>query len=321
MAENQFDITSLGEMMLRLSVPSGTRLETATRFDVNPAGAESNVVSLLARLGRRSAWLGGLPVNPLGQLAANQLRLCNVTLDGIVWNETGRMGTYFVELAVSPLPIQVFYDRENSCAAQLTPEQVRWDLLLNTRLLHLTGITPALSTSCREVTKQILARAHAASVPVSFDINYRQKLWSPNEAKLILTEFIQGIEILFCSQADAKRIFGISGTPEQVVQQLADLSRAKHVVVTLGEAGAIALFELKLRRESIPPTQIIDRLGAGDALAAGVIHGWLDGNLELGLRQGMVLAAMALSQHGDMLVTSSKELASLLNNGNNQVSR
>jgi 2-dehydro-3-deoxygluconokinase len=78
---------------------------------------------------------------------------------------------------------------------------------------------------------------------------------------------------------------------------------------------------LKLRRESIPPTQIIDRLGAGDALAAGVIHGWLDGNLELGLRQGMVLAAMALSQHGDMLVTSSKELASLLNNGNNQVSR
>jgi len=321
MTHNPFDVTTIGEMMLRLSVPVGKRLETATQYDVNPAGAESNVVGALARLGRRCAWVGGLPRTPLGRFAANHLRLSGVTLEGITWCETGRMGTYFVEFSVPPRPTEVIYDRTDSCAAQLKPEQVNWDLLLNTRLLHLTGITPALSPSCRAIVHAALTRAHARGVPISFDINYRQKLWPPDEANRVLTEFIQGVEILFCSQIDANRIFGFVGSPEQVVRQLADLSRARQVVVTLGEAGIIALDRSTLRREAIQPTQIIDRLGAGDALAAGVIHGWLDNDPALGLKCGVALAALALSQHGDMLVTTPQELDTLLESSNTTVSR
>ena len=102
MAEPRFDVTSIGEMMLRLSVPSGKRLETATQLDAYPAGAEANVISLLARLERRTLWAGALPENPLGQLAASHLRAAGVDTSGVVWCENGRLGTYYVEFGAPP---------------------------------------------------------------------------------------------------------------------------------------------------------------------------------------------------------------------------
>ena len=131
MAPDRFaDVTTLGEIMLRYSVPAGSRLETASQLDVRPGGAESNLVALLARLGRRTAWVGGLPDNALGRLAANHLRMAGVDLDGVHWCKDGRMGTYYVEFSAPPRPIQVIYDRANSCATQLTPATVAWDTLL-----------------------------------------------------------------------------------------------------------------------------------------------------------------------------------------------
>src|SRR5215510_5543653 len=145
MADPRFDVTSLGEMLLRLSVPSGQRLENASHLDVHPAGAEANVMSLLARLERKSYWVGALPQNSLGRLAANALRTAGANTEGIIWNEGGRMGTYYVEFGAPPRGIQVTYDRAHSCMSQLKPDEINWDSLLDTRLLHLTGITPALS--------------------------------------------------------------------------------------------------------------------------------------------------------------------------------
>jgi len=156
MAELRFDVTSLGEMLLRLSVPSGERLEAAKHFDVYPAGAEVNVLSLLARLERKTYWAGALPKNSLGQLAANALRTTGVSTDGIIWDEGGRMGTYYVEFGALPRGIQVTYDRAYSCMSQLKPDAIDWDSLLDTRLLHLTGITPALSHSCYEIILEAL---------------------------------------------------------------------------------------------------------------------------------------------------------------------
>jgi 2-dehydro-3-deoxygluconokinase len=321
MADPRFDVTTLGEAMLRLSVPAGRRLEMAAQFDVAPAGAESNVVSALARLQRRCAWLGGLPPNPLGRLLANQLRLCGVNLDGVVWSETGRMGLYFVEFAGPPRPTQVLYDRAHSCAAQLKPEQINWELLLDTRLLHLTGITPALSQSCGDIVREAATRARRARVPISFDINYRQKLWPEAQAAEVLIECIQGVELLFCSQTDAVRLFNCQGAPEQIARRLADLSGARRIILTLGEEGVLAWDGQTFSHAAGLPTQIIDRLGAGDAMAAGVIHGWLNSDLALGLRYGAALSALALSQHGDMVVTTPEELAALLANEGGSVSR
>ncbi len=115
MSDPRFEVTTFGEMLLRLSVPTGKRLEKATRLDIYPAGAEANVASLLARLDRQTCWMGALPKNPLGRMAANALRESGVNLDGVLWQEDGRMGTYYVEFGAPPRGIQVTYDRLNSC--------------------------------------------------------------------------------------------------------------------------------------------------------------------------------------------------------------
>lgn len=308
MAEASFDVSTLGEPLVRLSVPGGHRLETATHLDLYPGGAECNVVSALARLGRRCAAVTALPANALGRLVAAHLRLAGVDLTGVVWCETGRIGTYYVEPALPPQPTQVIYDRAGSCFSQLTADQVPWDILMRARLVHLTGITPALSPTCRALVAETIRRARAAGIAISFDINYRQKLWPETEATAVLTPLIQGVDLLLCSRNDARRLFGCSGTPEQIVTRMAEQSSARQVVVTFGAGGAVAWDGREWHHQPAVPVQIVDRMGAGDALAAGVIHGWLNGDLAQGLRYGVTLAAMALTQYGDAVVTTQAEV-------------
>jgi 2-dehydro-3-deoxygluconokinase len=258
----------------------------------------------------------GLPNNPLGRLAANGLRMAGVDLGGIVWDDNHRMGVYYVEFAGPPRPIQVTYDRANSCTAHLSVDHIDWSYILNTRLVHLTGITVALSTSCWSLVDEIITRAKAEGVAVSFDVNYRSKLWTAETAAATLRPMMQGVDLLFCKRADAQKLFGCTGTPEQVIQQMAEMSGARHVIVTLGEQGVLGWDGVHVLHEPAVPVQIIDRLGAGDALAAGVLHGWLAGNFAQGLRNGVVLAALALSQRGDIVVTNPQELDTLLKNLN-----
>lgn len=311
MTEPRFDVTSFGEMLLRLSVPTGERLETVRQMDVYPAGAEANVVSLLARLGHRTCWNGALPMNPLGRLAANALRQAGVNMHGVLWSEVGRMGTYYVEFGAPPRGIQITYDRANSCITHLGRDDIDWDTLLDTRLIHLTGITPALSLSCREIIGEVVLRAKEHSVPVSFDVNYRQKLWTDAEARATILPFLQQSEIVFCSARDAKNVFGCNGSMHQIAQGLLDRCGARFVVVTFGEMGAMIWDGTGWKHEAAVATQILDRLGAGDALAAGVLHGWLKGDISAGLRYGVILAALALSQSGDMVITNESELQAL----------
>lgn len=307
-----FDVTTVGEVMLRMSVPAGRRLENAASLDLTPGGAESNVLGALSRLGRRCGWVSSLPTHALGRLAANHLRAAGVDLGAVVWRAQGRIGAYYLEFATPPRPIQAIYDRADSCAARLGPEEVDWAYLLHSRLLHLTGITPALSVRCRALTIEAVARAQAAGLPISFDVNYRQLLWGVEEAAATLTPLMQGIDLLLCSRRDAVRLFACEGTPEEVLRGMVERSKARQVVVTLGAEGMVAWDGAQVLHEPAVPVGIVDRLGAGDALAAGVIHGWLDGDLAQGLRYGAMLAALALSQHGDMLFTTREELATLL---------
>lgn len=311
MAEPRFDLTTLGEMLVRFSVSSGKRLEEAQQLDIYPAGAEANVATLLARLERQSCWFGALPRNPMGRLGEGALRSAGVDTSGVIWREDGRMGTYFVEFGEPPRGIQVTYDRTHSVATQLQVEEIDWDRLLDTRLLHLTGITPALSPSCLELVGEAIRRAHDRGVPVSFDVNYRQKLWPEAEAAQTLMPLIQNVELLFCSQADASRLFHATGSMQEVAQRISAISHARTVIVTFADQGALLWKDKKGHHEPAVPTRIVDRLGAGDALAAGVIHGWLNDDPETGLRYGVTLSALALSQHGDMVVTSRSELLQL----------
>jgi len=311
-SDTPFDITTIGETMLRLSVPVGTRLEMASTLDARPGGAESNVAALLARLGRRTAWCGALPESPLGRLVANHLRVAGVDLGGIAWRTSGRLGTYYVEFAAPPRPTQVIYDRTDSCAAQLSCGQVAWESLLNTRLLHLTGITAALSASCLEIVAEAQRRARHAGIPISFDVNYRAKLWSPAHAADTLMPLMAGVDLLFCSRTDATRLFAVAGSDDEMVMALGRRMQAGVTVMSIGEGGAVAWDGREVLHVPAVPATLIDRPGAGDALAAGVIHGWLDGDLALGLRYGTLLAALALSQYGDMVITTQAEVEELL---------
>jgi 2-dehydro-3-deoxygluconokinase len=221
------------------------------------------------------------------------------------------MGTYYVEFGEPPRGIQVTYDRAHSTTTQLKLDEINWELLFDTHLLHLTGITPALSPSCREIITEAIRQAKGQKIPISFDINYRQKLWSEAEAAQTLLPMIQDVELLFCSQNDAQRLFNLSGSPQQVAQILLEQSNARFVILTCAEEGAILWDGKQSHREAARPTHIVDRLGAGDALAAGVIQGWLAEDLSVGLRYGVTLAALALSQSGDMVITNKTELLSL----------
>src|SRR5260370_35300806 len=118
-----FDVTTVGEVMLRMSVPAGRRLENAASLDLTPGGAESNVLGALSRLGRRCGWVSSLPTHALGHLAANHLRAAGVDLGAVVWRAQGRIGAYYVEFATPPRPIQAIYDRAASCAARPGPTE------------------------------------------------------------------------------------------------------------------------------------------------------------------------------------------------------
>ncbi len=136
MGPPNFDVTTFGEVMLRLSAPSGQRLEAVMTFNVHAAGAEANVVSLLSRLERKTCWFGALPNNPLGRFAANHLRTAGVDPDRIMWREGGRLGTYYVEFGEPPHGIQVTYDRAYSNISFLKPDEINWEAIMDTRLLQ-----------------------------------------------------------------------------------------------------------------------------------------------------------------------------------------
>ena len=145
--------------MWRLSVPTGRRLEDTRTLDVEVAGAESNVCTALARLGRRTGWVSRVPDHSLGSSIVRALRAEGVDVSAVRRAPHERLGTYFIEYATQPRPIQVIYDRADSAAARMTVEDVDWSYLLDTRVLHLTGITAALGENGRAIVAQALQRA------------------------------------------------------------------------------------------------------------------------------------------------------------------
>ncbi len=178
----RFDFVSLGESMLRLSVPTGRRLDDTRQLDMELAGAESNVSVALARLGWRTGWVSRMPDHALAHAILRALRSDGVDISAVKCVPEERLGTYFIEYATLPRSTQVIYDRANSAASHMTATDIDWDYLLDTRILHLTGITAALSENCYSLLTEAIQRAHAAGVMVSFDVNYRARLWSADIA-------------------------------------------------------------------------------------------------------------------------------------------
>src|SRR5438874_4364804 len=217
------DVITFGEAMVRLSPPNFRRLEQTRSLDVQVGGAELNTAVGLARLGRTTAWVSRLTRNPLGRLIANNAREAGVNVDHVVWTDSDRVGVYFLEFGAAPRASSVLYDRKDSAIANIRPGMVDWKIVFSgARWFHVTGITPALSATAAETTREALQAARAARVQVSIDLNYRAKLWTQAEAGRCMTECMQSCDVLITTEEDVERVFQIKGKDyEDVAGQVA----------------------------------------------------------------------------------------------------
>jgi 2-dehydro-3-deoxygluconokinase len=317
--------------MIRLSPPNFRRLEQARSLDVQVGGAELNTAVALARLGRRTAWVSRLTDNPLGRLIANQAREAGVSTEHVVWTPEDRVGVYFLEFGAAPRASSVLYDRKGAAIANIRPGMVDWPAVFaGVRWFHVTGITPALSTSAAEVTRAALQAARAAGVRTSIDLNYRIKLWSQAEAGRWMTEFMQHCDVLITTEEDVERVFQIKGKDyEDVAGQLARRFPLQVVAITLRENPlvwkntwtAMAYQGGTVYRTRMHEVEIVDRLGAGDSFAAGLIHGLLDGDVQKGLDYGVAASALKHSIPGDFAWITRDEVEALLKGPGLRISR
>lgn len=318
--ERPLDVVTLGEAMVRFSVRLGDVLETAPAYDVHVAGAEANVAFALARMGVRSAWMSALPHNPLGHRVATTLRSAGVDVDPVVWTE-GRLGTYFVQLGSRPRPTTVTYDRSGSTMALATPDQFDWSVLDRARHLHLTGITFAASDRAREVASVAVVEAHRRGCTVSLDVNHRSRMWSGAEAARTLEALAGTVDLVMCKGEDAKDVFDATGPPRDVAQQLGARFQAPAVACTWGAEPATLLVGSEWFECPSHQVDIVDRIGAGDAFAAGLLWGHVENALPLGLRRGVAMAALSMTVRGDLLDLPRAAVEALLESTGREVDR
>jgi 2-dehydro-3-deoxygluconokinase len=326
-----YDVITFGEAMVRLSPPSFRRLEQAQTLDVLVGGAELNTAAGLAHLGRRAVWVSRLTRNPLGRLIANRAREAGVATEHVLWTDEARVGVYFLEFGAAPRASSVLYDRKGAAIAGIAPGMVDWRAAFSgARWFHVTGITPALSGSAAETTREALQAARAAKVRTSIDLNYRAKLWSPEEARRWMTEFMQLCDVLISTEEDIERVFGLRGQDyEQVAALVAERFGLSVVALTLRENPlvwknswtAMAWQAGQVLRTRTYEVEIVDRLGAGDAFAAGLIHGLLDGDLQKGLDYGVAVSALKHSIPGDFAWVTREEVETLLKGPGLRISR
>ncbi len=318
-----YDLITFGEAMIRLSPPDFKRLEQTTTLDLNIGGAELNVAVGTSRLGLNSAWISRLPDNPLGRMIANKARELGVDISQLLWDDNGRAGLYFLEFGATPRPTSVVYDRADSSFSQLQPGEIDWKKLFNsTQYLHVTGITPAVSKSCAAATLEALQYAREAGCRISLDLNYRAKLWSPDEANKTLTPMMEYVDILITTKGDTRTILGLEAdNDEALAQKLLDTYPIDIAAISYREGDAVwrCLFSaIAVTREKTYTTRsyqidIVDQVGRGDSFAAGFLYGILsEDNPQLGLDYGAAFAALKHSFPGDLNWCTKVEVEALL---------
>ena len=317
-----FDVVTLGETLLRLAPPGLLRIEQAAYFELEAGGTESNTAVALARLGVRTTWISRLADNPLGRRIARTLMGNGVDTSHVVWAEGERQGVFFVEFGDGARATSIIYDRADSATSRMTPDDLPAALFsaAGARHLHLTGITLAISDSAAATAGRALQLAQAAGWSVSFDINYRAKLWTPQESCSGCGPFAAAADLLFVPIRDAQSHFDLpeSITPEEALDALQREYPGATVILTLGADGSIAAEpgRAAVRQPIFRGGSVVGRIGAGDAFTAGVLYRYLcresEDWLVDALRWGAAAAAMKYTIPGDMALFEKGEVAALV---------
>jgi 2-dehydro-3-deoxygluconokinase len=285
-------IVFFGEMLMRLTPPGNELPMQSPRFDVHFGGAEANVAASLAILGHDSVMISALPDNVLGHACSGELRRHGVDTTRLRYAE-GRMGLYFLSPGAMHRPSEVLYDRVDSVFARTPADAYDWPYLLaGAQWLHLSGINLALGETTAQAALAAVHAARAAGISISFDCNYRSKLWGPRaaQAPMLLREVVTEADLIFGSDRDIALILGMdfpyTNTSDRFraaasaafaawprLRRLAATERHHRNVDDQDIFGLMATHDRMLTTAAHTLTGIVDRIGGGDAFAAGLLHG------------------------------------------------
>lgn len=302
------DVVCLGESMVALLPTRPGRLADVDTFERSIGGAESNVACTLARAGHRTRWVGRVGADPFGDHLVRTIAAAGVDTWSVVRDPRRPTGVYFRtdgERATSPGERrggEVAYYRAGSAASAMSPQTVDLAAAASGRVLHLTGITAALSADCLALLRALTAPhgSPPGRSPVSFDVNYRMSLWrSPVEASEVLAALARRSELVFVGEDEAAALWGPAGGPAAIRTALPE---PDVLVVKQGAAGATAFVgDEEGVHVPAPCVDVVAHVGAGDAFAAGYLSGTLRGlPVRDRLRHGHLFAAAALTVRGDL---------------------
>ena len=249
----------------------------------------------------------------------------------VVWSKTDRMGLYFVEFGAAPRASSVLYDRSESAISRIKPGEVDWDAALKgCKLFHTTGITPALSDSATEVTIEAMKAAKKAGAKISYDLNYRGKLWTPEKAQAVQTPMMELIDVLITTEEDTNVVFGIKAdTYAEVAAKLSDTFKFDAVAITLrGNPSvwkntwtAIAYAGGQVYDTSTYEVEIVDRVGGGDSFSAGFLWGYLQGDIQKAVHYGVAFSALKHSIPGDLNYSTLEEVERVVKGSGLRITR
>jgi 2-dehydro-3-deoxygluconokinase len=350
----KYDLVSLGECMIRLSPPAYGRIEFAPTLEVWVGGGEYNVSYALARLGLRTGWVGGLNSSPMGAIIRNHGRAVGMDMSLAVerkWDGVGkkdRIGLNFSEVGTSKRGSTTLYDRGHSATAGIKPGEVNWKKLFQedgVRWFHTGGIFSALSDSTRQVVAEAVKAAHDAGTIVSYDLNFRSKLWKSEEAIATTKPLIPHIDALIGNEEDFEKVLGYhaegvdveknemdtAAFKAMVTRVVNDFPNVKVVGTTLrgvktalvNDWSAILYTEGKFYDgQQYKDLEIEDRVGGGDGFASGFAYGFLAGKspqecVDLGVAHG----ALLMSTRGDTSQITLEELLHTAAGGSARIKR
>jgi 2-dehydro-3-deoxygluconokinase len=335
-------VICFGELLLRLGAPGRQLLLQSPVLDVHVGGAEANVAVSLARFGQQAGMVGLVADNALGEAALGELRRHRIDVSG-VQSAPGRMGLYFLTPGAIQRPSEVLYDRADSAFARAGGGQHDWPTLLQgADWLHVSGVTPALGQQAADGTLMAVRAARAAGVKVSFDGNFRPKLWEAwgGDAPTILRGLMAEADVLFASHRDLQVVLGLEfpqATPQE--RFAAGAAAAFHAFPHLRQMAATVRVQRSvdhhalsaitaLRDGSLHTTPayevspIVDRIGTGDAFAAGVLHGDLTGMPAAdALHFGVAAACLKHSIPGDFNLVGAVDVQAFLGENSLDVKR
>jgi 2-dehydro-3-deoxygluconokinase len=288
-------VITAGETMV-LGVPARSgRLRHAASLELKIGGAESNLAIALSRLGISAGWISFLGEDEPGQLVLDRVRAEGVDTSRVRRLPDHPTGLYLREQVGAAT--RVYYYRRGSAASAMGPDAFDPGYLEGAEFLHLTGITPALSEECRRFVLWVAQEANQSGVQLSFDVNYRSKLWSPERARAFAEEILPQVGLLFIGDEEARALWGRDD--QAFLRELAGMG-PQEVVLKKGEEGSVAVLEDEVLEQPAFPVEEVDPVGAGDAFDAGYLAGHVWGlGAEKRLRAANAMGALGVATLGD----------------------